>query len=138
MAMPEIWGRVLNLEEYHVKGIKAVKALLQIATALGPQEAARVHHIVRPYTEFVQNHSRLRSIWEGNDSDIFAITDTYPKTLSHWVEGNNQTLKFMVHWGYRHDWRAFHVVYSGRDDETEETIWDLNEDLKERPKKTHS
>ncbi|GEM_PF-6031933 len=126
MAQPSVYERIVNLDEYHRKGIKAVKALLEEGEARGSGELARVRANTNLYVEFVSTHPKLQYLWNTLDSDLLALISRYPKTLTHWDPKITRELPFDVMWTYRHDWRAFQVLYTPIGDETEELIWDLD------------
>ena len=54
MADPAIYNRVVNLEEYHQKGVMVAKALLEIGNRIGPPFSNRVDHTLKPYVEFAK------------------------------------------------------------------------------------
>ena len=105
MADPAIYNRVVNLEEYHQKGVMVAKALLEIGNRIGPPFSNRVDHTLKPYVEFAK--ARLPQLWRDLPADIFAIAAEYPKVLSHWEPGRRGTLQFTVRWSYRPDWKCF-------------------------------
>jgi hypothetical protein len=126
MAMREVYSRLLNLREYHVKGIKVCKALIEASQCMGSVEHERVTTLLAPYISFAG--SVMPDLWESTTPEFPAVYAEYRKELTHW-RPRGPALLFDVRWNYRSDWSLIHVTYQPIDGKTGDEMADLTKEL---------